>query len=122
MSEKIRDLSGLPTSVGKVVRQDRSPRCKRARTLVAGLCFAALGIGGFVLQTTTPKIAAPELSVNIGDGLCPQAKPVTPVKHSAIWEGLVENSTTEEYKAHAIEWLSGAVRVRYVSRSSLVLD
>ncbi|KAF9646522.1 carboxypeptidase S, partial [Thelephora ganbajun] len=44
---------------------------------------------------------------------CPQAKPITPTEHSAIWESLLEKSTTDgEYRARAIEWLSGAVRVR----------
>jgi len=120
MSEKKRDFSRLPTSVEQGVRHDRSPRYQRTRTLVVGLCLCALGMGSFVLRTVTPELAAPELSVNVREGLCPQVKPMTPVKHSAIWDKLVEKSATEEYKARAIEWLSGAVRIRYVLRSSLL--
>ena len=122
MSEKKPDLSGLPTSLEQGLRHDRSPRCKRMRTLLVGLCLCALGMGGFVLRTVAPELAAPELSANVRDRLCPQAKPMTPAKHSAIWDKLVEKSATEEYKARAIEWLSGAVRVRYVLYPSLALN
>jgi hypothetical protein len=121
MSEKKEDFAGLPTSV-ELTRLDRSPRCKRTKALVVGLCLGVLGAGGFVLRTIAPKLAAPELSVQTATALCPQAKPITPVKHSAIWDRLTERSATDEHKARAIEWLSGAVRVRYVQRSSLALS
>jgi len=114
MSEKKRDFSHFPTSVEQGLGRDRSPRYKRMRALVVGLCLSALGVGGFVLQTVVPEFTAPELSVNVRDGLCPQVKPMTPTKHSEIWDKLVEKSTTEEYKTRAIEWLSGAVRIRCV--------
>lgn len=122
MSEKKPDFSGLPTSVEQRFGHHQSPRCKRMRTLVVGLCLCALGIGGFVLRTVTPELPAPELSTNVGGGLCPQVKPMTPAKHSAIWDELVEKSATEEYKARAIEWLSGAVGIRCVLCSSLALN
>jgi len=121
MSEKKQDFVGLPTNV-ELIGSDRSQRCKRTRGLVVGLCLGALGMGGFVLRTIAPKFAAPEPSVYVGNALCPQAKPMTPIKHSAIWDTLVGKPATEEYKTRAIEWLSGAVRVRFVLSSSLVLN
>lgn len=121
MSEKKQDLAGLPTSVA-LVRHDRPSRYKRTRALVIGLCLGALGTGAFVLRTIAPTLAVPELSVQVTSTLCPQVKPITPLKHSSIWKSLLEKSATDEYKAHAIELLSGAVRIRYLCCSSLVLS
>jgi len=109
MSKK-QDFAGLPTSV-EAVRLERPSRSKRTKALVIGLCLGVLGTGGFVLQTGAPAFAVSKPSAT---ALCPQPKPIAPIKHSAIWEGLVEKSTTAEYKTRAIEWLSGAVRIQYV--------
>ena len=116
MSEKEQGFAGLPTAV-EFARLNRSPRCKRTKALVVGLCLGALGMGGFVLQTIAPKFATTEPSVQVENALCPQAKPMTPIKHSEIWNTLVEKSTTDEHKAQAIEWLSGAVRIPCVCSS-----
>jgi hypothetical protein len=105
MSEKKRDFVGLPTSV-ELVRLGWPSRCKRTKTFIIGLCYGALGAGGYVLQMIAPKLAAPALPVQAATALCPQAKPITPVKH----------------KARTIEWLSGAVGVSYVLCSSLGLS
>jgi len=121
MSEKKPDFAGLPTSV-ELAKFDQPPRCKRTKALVIGLCLGALGTGGFVLRNIAPTPATPGLSVQVANALCPQAKPITPIKHSAIWDDLMGKSATDEHKARAIEWLSGAVRVQYVLRSSLVLN
>lgn len=43
--------------------------------------------------------------------LCPQATVITPKKHILIWESLLKESTTEEYKEKAVEWLSGAIQI-----------
>ena len=110
MSKK-QDFAGLPTSA-EVVGLNKPSRSKRAKAFVIGLCLGVLGTGGFVLQTGTPTFAVSKPSAT---ALCPQSKPIVPIKHSAIWEGLVKESTTDEYKTRAIEWLSGAVRVQYVS-------
>ena len=112
MSEKKQGLAGLPTTV-KPVGPARSHRCKRTKALVVGLCLGALGMGGFVLRTVLPKLATPEPPAQVGQALCPQVKPMIPIKNLAIWDRLVEESTTDEHKARVIEWLSGAVRVRY---------
>ena len=47
---------------------------------------------------------------------------MSPIRHSAIWDTLVAKSTTDEHRARAIEWLSGAVRIRYVFIDMLVVE
>lgn len=111
MSGKKSDLAVLPSSV-KLTKFNRPPANKRAKTLVIGLCLGALGAGGFILRTILPTLPFTESPVRVANGVCPQAKPITPVKHSAIWESLVERSTSDEFKERAIEWLGGAVRIR----------
>ena len=104
MSDKKQDFSDLPMSV-----ELGSPsRSKRTKALAIGLCLGLLGTGGFVLQSIAPGFA---VSKPHPTALCPQVNPIIPTKHSAIWKSFVERTTTDEYKAHAIEWLGGAVRV-----------
>ena len=42
---------------------------------------------------------------------CPQPTPITPSKHAPMWETLLREATTGEYKNIAVEWLSGAILV-----------
>ena len=122
MSDKKQDFAGLPTAV-EPTGPNRSPRCKCTKAVVVGLCLGVLGMGGFILRTIVPKLATLEPPAQVENALCPQAKPMTPIKHSEIWNTLAEKSTTNEHKARAIEWLSGAVRIPYVcSSTSLVLS
>ena len=107
MSEKKQDFTGLPSSV-ELIGHHPPFSHKRTKVLVIGLCLGALGVGGFVFQT----LAVHDPSVHVSNQLCPQVKPVTPVKHSAIWDILVKRSASDKYKEHTIEWLSGAVRIR----------
>ena len=88
---------------------------KRTKAFIIGLCLGVLGMGGFVLRA----LAFGKSPVLVADGLCPQAKPITPVKHSAIWDTLVKRPASDEQKKRTIEWLSGAVRIRYASHRSL---
>ena len=112
MSDKKQDFSGLPTSA-KHVELGSPSGYKRTRALAIGLCLGLLGTGGFVLRTVAPKFAVSK-SHHDPAALCPQVKPITPTKHSAIWESFTEKTTTDEYKTRAIEWLCGAVRIPYV--------
>ena len=121
MSEKKQNFTGLPTTV-QVSNLDRPRGRKRAKALMFGLCLSALAAGGFVLRTAAPSFIVLEPSVQATSALCPQVKPITPIKHSAIWESLIEKSATDEHKARTIEWLSGAVRIRYALWSSLALN
>jgi len=116
-SDKKQNFAGLPTSVEPV--QLGSPsRSKRTKALAIGLCLGLLGTGGFVLRSIAPKFAGSEPHHDPA-ALCPQVKPITPTKHSAIWESFVEKTTTDEYKTRAVEWLGGAVRVPYACYPSL---
>ena len=110
MSDKKQDFSDLPTGV-EPVKLGSPSRSKRTKALAIGLCLGLLGTGGFVLRSIAPGFAASKPHPTT---LCPQVKPITPTKRSAIWESFVERSTTDEYKTRAIEWLGGAVRVPYV--------
>ncbi|KAF9786338.1 carboxypeptidase S [Thelephora terrestris] len=111
MSEKRKSLSGLPLMLDPA-KLDRSPSRKRVKPLVIGLCLGALGEAGFALRFIIPTSTAQESSVHVANERCPQARSMTPVKHSAIWNTLVERSASEEFKERAVEWLSGAVKIR----------
>jgi len=113
MSDKKQDFAGLPTSVEHVKLDSPS---RRTKALAIGLCLGLVGTGGFVLRSIAPGFAA---SKPHPTALCPQVKPITPTKHSAIWESFVEKSTTDDYKTRAIEWLGGAVRIPYACFLSL---
>ena len=115
MSDKKQDFSGLPTSAKHTGLGPPSIR-KRTKTLAIGLCLGLLGTGGFFSRTIAPNFA---VSKPHPTALCPQAKSIIPLKHSEVWESLVERSTTDEYKTRAIEWLGGAVRVPYACFLSL---
>ncbi|KAF9786336.1 carboxypeptidase S [Thelephora terrestris] len=108
MSEKQKGL----LSMFDPVKLDRPPSRKRVKTLVIGLCLGAVGAAGFALRSIIPTFAVQESSVHVANELCPQARSMTPVKHSAIWNTLVERSASEEFKERAVEWLSGAVKIR----------
>lgn len=46
-----------------------------------------------------------------GIDLCPQVDELVPEKNGVIWESLQQAYSTEEFKARAIDWLGGAVRI-----------
>lgn len=46
-----------------------------------------------------------------GVDLCPQVDEIVPEKNGMIWESLQQAYSTEEFKARAIDWLGGAVRI-----------
>ena len=116
-SEKMRDFKAHLPSSADHTRFDQSARRRRVKTLLFGLCLVVLGAGTFVLRTAVPTLVALRPSVEAMNGLCPQAKPIKPIKHSAIWDTLVDRSASEEYREHAIDLLSEAVKIRYVFRS-----
>jgi len=119
MSDKEQYFSGLSTSV-EPVKLGSPSRCKRTKALAVGFCLGLLVIGGFVLRSIAPGFAVSKPHHDPGV-LCPQVKPITPTKHSAIWESFVERTATDEYKTRAIEWLGGAVRIPYACFLGLFL-
>ncbi|KAG2157823.1 uncharacterized protein EDB93DRAFT_1238610 [Suillus bovinus] len=46
-----------------------------------------------------------------GLNLCPQVDELVPEKNGVIWESLQRVYNTEEFKARAVDWLGGAVRI-----------
>ena len=68
-----------------------------------GSCLGALWTG-FVLRTITPTLGFPNPFAEVRTArLCPQAKVVTPAKHSEVWESLLEKVATDEYQVRVIE-------------------
>jgi len=43
--------------------------------------------------------------------LCPQVDELVPEKNGMIWGSLHHTYNTEEFKARAVDWLGGAVRI-----------
>ena len=111
----------LPSGVD-LANLDRPSRYKRVKALVVGLFLGVLGVGGLALHTIIPTLAFSNPPAQVTNSLCPQAKPITPVKHSAVWNTLVDGSASDNHRDRAIEWLSGAVRVKYVFHPSCVLQ
>ena len=46
--------------------------------------------------------------------ICPQADVLFPVRNKAVWDAFGSQLDTDDFKDKAIEWLGGAVRVKYV--------
>ena len=45
---------------------------------------------------------------------CSQATAITPSKHALVWESLLKEAATKEYKNTVVKWLSGAIQIEYV--------
>ena len=85
-----------------------------AKVLTFGLSLAALSIWSFSPHLfpsrlcgsshTTPSRLAPS-------DLCPQLTAITPERHVQIWENLLREAVTEQYKEKAVNWLSGAIQI-----------
>ena len=119
MFEKNQDFADLPANIELAVPH-RLSKSKRTTAFTIGLYLGALGAGAFVLRTIVPTLGFPNPFAEVATAtLCPQAKAVTPIKHSGIWESLLEKSATDEYQTRVIEWLGGAVRIPYVYHSSM---
>ena len=61
------------------------------------------------LRLRAASLATPSQSVLLDS--CPQPTPIAPNEHALIWETLLREATTEEYKNTAVEWLSGAIQI-----------
>ncbi|KAI0766929.1 carboxypeptidase S [Trametes elegans] len=86
---------------------------KKGRTLVKGLVIV------FALLTCLHSLNVVNLRLCWSEGVvdasaeaqCPQASVVVPEKNSALWKSLGNTFDSDTFKARAIEWLGGAVRV-----------
>lgn len=60
---------------------------------------------------------------DLDTSLCPQTEQLIPTQNNELWETLRETYSTEDFRGKAIEWLSGAVKVKCVcTRVSEVLE
>ena len=94
-----------------------TPRSRIATRLVLGLSLAALST--WALSSRIPPAqfrvgSLATLSPPFSSDPCPQPTPITPQKHTLVWEGLLQEAVTEEYKKKATEWLSGSIQIMYV--------
>jgi Gly-Xaa carboxypeptidase len=53
------------------------------------------------------NVSSDALNVN----LCPQAEVLAPTKHAELWADLGATIGTDQFKARAVQWLGGAVRI-----------
>jgi Gly-Xaa carboxypeptidase len=85
----------------------------------ATIAFKITLVTALVISASTYFIKWPLNGFPVGtleDGvdLCPQVDEIVPEKNGVIWESLQQVYSTEEFKARAIDWLGGAVRIPYV--------
>lgn len=71
-----------------------------ALAISASTYFVKRSLNGFSVGT-----------LESGVDLCPQADELVPEKNGVIWESLQLTYGTEAFKARAIDWLGGAVRI-----------
>jgi Gly-Xaa carboxypeptidase len=75
-------------------------------TLVTALVISAL-----TYLVKRPLNGFPVGTLEDAVDLCPQADEIVPEKNGVIWESLQQAYSTEKFKARAIDWLGGAVRI-----------
>ncbi|KAG1760147.1 hypothetical protein EDD22DRAFT_955247 [Suillus occidentalis] len=71
-----------------------------ALVISASTYFVKRPLNGFLVGT-----------LEDGVDLCPQVDEIVPEKNGVIWESLQQAYSTQEFKARAIDWLGGAVRI-----------
>ena len=87
------------------------------KVLALSLLIAALWIWSFCPHLLPPRLRGPTHTTPsqlASSELCPQFTATTPKQHVLIWDNLLREAVTEEYKEKAVKWLSGAIRIMYV--------
>ena len=90
---------------------------RTTKVLVLSLSLVTLSIWSFSSRLPPLRLhgtSLTTLSQLAPSDLCAQATAITPKKHVLIWESLLKEATTEEYKEKAVEWLSGAIQIECV--------
>ncbi|KAG1751297.1 uncharacterized protein EDB91DRAFT_598921 [Suillus paluster] len=92
-----------------------------ARTFTTKLCKAKviafkIALAVFAISASTYFVKRPFGDIPVskledGSELCPQADALVPEKNGGVWESLGHTYSTEEFKARAVDWLGGAVRI-----------
>ena len=92
-------------------------RSRIAKRLVLGLSLAVLSIWSLSSRISSPQFrvgSLATLSQPFSSDSCPQPTQITPREHAFVWEGLLREVVTEEYKRKAVEWLSGSIQITCV--------
>jgi Gly-Xaa carboxypeptidase len=98
----------------------RTSTTTRKLSKAKAIAFKITLVTALVISASTYFVKKPLNGFLVGtleDGvdLCPQVDEIVPEKNGVIWESLQQAYSTQEFKARAIDWLGGAVRIPYVS-------
>lgn len=104
---KVDDVEALPFRTIKAVHTPRSRIGPALRVLLAICCTVVLTSKFHFNVIPKASLSWPE-AASVAD-ICPQAQPLEPL--SALMAELDAEYATEEFKASAIEALSGAVKI-----------
>ena len=103
----------LPSPFGEAspAKKASSPRWHILRALLVGVsllvCLNAAGLAP-VPDCLADAFARDDWKTK---EQCPQVSAIVPEKNAALWNAFVDTIGTDAFKARAVEWLGGAVRV-----------
>ncbi|KAG0709282.1 hypothetical protein DFH29DRAFT_1074996 [Suillus ampliporus] len=95
---------------GVHARTSTTKLCK-AKAFAFKIALVALATFVSAYFVRRPFNGIPIDTLEDGADLCPQADELVPEKNGVIWESLGHTYSTEEFKARAVGWLGGAVRI-----------
>ncbi|KAG1881228.1 hypothetical protein F4604DRAFT_1678821 [Suillus subluteus] len=105
-------LKRRPTSFPGVNARSSTTKLSKAKAIAFKITLVtALAISASTYFVKRPSNGFPVGTLDDGVDLCPQADELVPEKNGVIWESLQLAYSTEEFKARAIDWLGGAVRI-----------
>ena len=108
MDEKSSKNSILPSQAP--VSQDISPTPRRSWTKLKLLLLVFL-TANYTMWTWVGLPLLNLLGEKDHENVCPQVLELAPKENAKLWQDLIETFKTPEFKALAIDWLGGAVRV-----------
>lgn len=105
VEKKADELPGVNTRTS-------TTKLSKAKAIVFKIALVtALLISASTYFVNRPFNSFPVCTIKDGVDLCPQADELVPEKNGVIWESLQHTYSTEVFKARAIDWLGGAVRI-----------
>lgn len=104
-NEKVGELPGVHARIST------TKPCK-AKVVASKIALVALAVyvSTYFVKRPFSSIPTGNLNEDVTD-LCPQVDELVPEKNGAIWGNLQDTYSTEEFKARAVDWLGGAVRI-----------
>ncbi|OJA10670.1 hypothetical protein AZE42_01027 [Rhizopogon vesiculosus] len=110
--EKVDELPGVHARIS-------TTKLGKAKAVISKIALVALAISVstyFVKRPFGIPIGKAFEDATTSADLCPQVDELVPEKNGVIWESLQDTYSTEEFKARAVDWLGGAVRIPCVFR------